>query len=247
MGQARSVYDRYRSAFVDAIATAVGLPPETVTSQVKPAEPAHGDLSFPTFPLAKSLKKAPPAIAADLAGKVRVPGLSIAAAGPYLNARFEVQPFTGEVVSAAREGGTRYGSSDAGAGRTVVIDYSSPNIAKPIAFHHIRSTMIGNALANLHRSQGYRVEGINYLGDWGKQFGLVAVGFQEYGDPARKADTAHLIEVYVKANARAEKEPEFDERARSFFRRMEQGDPEALKLWQEFRDTSVRDFKKIYA
>jgi arginyl-tRNA synthetase len=243
----RSVYDRYRGAFVEAIARALGTPPADIDAAVKPAEPQHGDLSFPTFPLTKALRKAPPAIAADLASKVQVPGMKVGAAGPYLNARFELQPFTSEVIDAARATGEAYGASDAGARKTVVIDYSSPNIAKPIGFHHIRSTMIGHALANLYRSQGWRVEGVNYLGDWGKQFGLVAVGFQEYGDPARRGEMAHLVEVYVKANARAEAEPAFDERARSFFKRMEEGDPEALRLWQEFREVSLRDFRSVYA
>ncbi|MBX5484187.1 MAG: arginine--tRNA ligase [Myxococcaceae bacterium] len=240
------VYDRYRAAFVGAIAQALGQQPEEIDPHVKPADPQHGDLSFPTFPLAKALKKAPPAIAADLATKVSVPGLQIASAGPYLNARFLLQPFVGEVIDQARSEGEKYGHSEAGKGKTVVIDYSSPNIAKPIAFHHVRSTMIGNAIANLYRSQGWRVEGINYLGDWGKQFGLVAVGFQEYGDPARRGEVAHLVDVYVKANARAESDPEFDERARAFFRRMEEGDQEALALWEEFRETSLRDFKRVY-
>jgi arginyl-tRNA synthetase len=241
-----SVHSRYRSAFVEALAQALGVSASEVDSQVKPAEPAHGDLSFPTFPLAKAQKKAPPAIAAALAQGVKVPGLEVVATGPYVNARFSLLPFTAEVIDAARAQGVRYGGGDVGAGRTVVIDYSSPNIAKPIAFHHIRSTVIGHSLANLHRALGYRVEGINYLGDWGKQFGLVAVGFQEYGDPARRGDMAHLVEVYVKANQRAEKEPAFDERARDFFRRMEAGDAEALALWKEFRETSLRDFERIY-
>jgi arginyl-tRNA synthetase len=129
----------------------------------------------------------------------------------------------------------------------VAIDYSSPNIAKPIGFHHIRTTFLGHCLANIYRALGWRVEGINYLGDWGKQFGLVAVGFQEYGDPARINDMAHLVEVYVKANKRAEAEPAFDEKARDFFRRMEAGDAEALKLWNQFRETSLQGFRKIYA
>lgn len=242
-----SVYTRYRTAFVQALAQALNSPAEEIGPQVKAADPAHGDLTFPTFPLAKAQRKAPPVIAKELAAALEVEGLEIVPAGPYVNARFLPMPFSAEVIDTARTEGLRYGNSDAGAGKTVVIDYSSPNIAKPIAFHHIRSTVIGHALANLHRSQGYRVEGINYLGDWGKQFGLVAIGFQEYGDPARKRDTAHLIEVYVKANARAEKEPEFDERARAFFRRMEQNEPEAIALWKEFRDTSLEHFKQIYA
>jgi arginyl-tRNA synthetase len=242
-----SVYTRYRTAFVEALAQALGVPASEIDSQIKPADPAHGDLSFPTFPLAKAQKKAPPAIAASLAQGLKVPGLEVVAAGPYVNAKFAAMPFTAEVIDTARSQGMRYGGGDVGAGKTVVIDYSSPNIAKPIAFHHIRSTVIGHSVANLHRALGYKVEGINYLGDWGKQFGLVAVGFQEYGDPARRKDMAHLVEVYVKANQRAEKEPEFDERARDFFRRMEAGEPEALALWKEFRETSLRDFERIYA
>jgi arginyl-tRNA synthetase len=241
------VYSRYRAAFAEAIAKALGVSASEIESQVKPAEPAHGDLSFATFPLAKAQKKAPPAIAAQLAGQVSVPGLEVKAVGPYLNARFAQLPFTAEVIDAVRSAGPAYGGGEEGKGKTVVIDYSSPNIAKPIAFHHIRSTVIGHCIANLYRALGWRVEGINYLGDWGKQFGLVAIGFQEYGDPARKDEMAHLVEVYIRANARAEKEPEFDERARDFFRRMEAGDAEALALWKQFRDTSLRDFAKIYA
>jgi len=242
-----SVYVRYRTAFAEALAKALNVPAAEILPQVKPAEPAHGDLSFATFPLAKSQRKAPPQIASALAQSLTVPGLEVVAAGPYVNARFSVVPFTQEVLDTARSGNARYGDSDAGQGKSVVIDYSSPNIAKPIAFHHIRSTVIGHALANLYASQGYRVEGINYLGDWGKQFGLVAVGFQEYGDPAQKHDMGHLVQVYVKANARAEQDKAFDDRARDFFKRMEDGDQEALALWKEFRDTSLKDFGKIYA
>jgi arginyl-tRNA synthetase len=242
-----SVYARYRNAFAQGLAKALSIPVEEIESQVKPAEPAHGDLTFPTFPLAKAQRKAPPAIASSLAQSVSVPGMEVVAAGPYVNARFTTVPFTQEVLETVRSQGISYGASAEGAGKTIVIDYSSPNIAKPIAFHHIRSTMIGHSIANLYRSQGYRVEGINYLGDWGKQFGLVAVGFEEYGDPARKQDMAHLVEVYVKANARADTDKAFDERARDFFRRMEAGDAQALKLWTELREISIADFKKIYA
>jgi arginyl-tRNA synthetase len=242
-----SVYSRYRAAFAQGLATALGVPASDIEAQIKPAEPAHGDLSFATFPQAKAQKKAPPAIAAGLAQSVSVPGLEIKAVGPYVNARFAPLPFTAEVIDATRSAGRAYGGDpDAGRGKTVVIDYSSPNIAKPIGFHHIRTTFLGHCIANIYRALGWRVEGINYLGDWGKQFGLVAVGFQEFGDPARVDDMAHLVDVYVQANKRAEAEPAFDEKAREFFRRMEAGDAEALKLWNQFRETSIRGFKKIY-
>ncbi len=239
---------QYKNSFVEAVAKALGQSIDEVEAQVKPAtDPAHGDFSFATFSLAKALRKAPAVIAAEAAQSISVAGLEVKATGPYVNARILAMPFTGQVIDTVRTAGATYGEGRSGTGKTVVIDYSSPNIAKPIAFHHIRSTAIGHAIANLYRSQGWTVEGINYLGDWGKQFGLVAVGFKEFGDPARVDDVEHLVEVYVKATARAEAEPAFDEKARDFFRRMEAGDADALATWKQFRDTSLADFKKVYA
>jgi arginyl-tRNA synthetase len=242
-----SVYARYRSAFVSALAQALQSTPPEIDLQVKPAEAEHGDFAFPTFAFARAQRKPPPAIAASVAGVIQVPGLEVKAAGPYVNARVLPHPFTQEVLSAALSEGVKgYGSTQEGQGKTVVIDYSSPNIAKPIGFHHIRTTLLGHAIANLYRSQGYRVEGINYLGDWGKQFGLVAAGFHEFGDPARKKDMAHLVDVYVKANAKANEDPAFDEKARAFFRKMEESDPEATALWRELRETSLAAFQRVY-
>jgi arginyl-tRNA synthetase len=240
------VYARYRTALAQALARVLNATASEIEPGIKAAEPAHGDLAFATFPLAKAQRKAPAAIAASLAEAVSLPGVRVSAAGPYVNARFDLMPFSQEVLEEVRAAGASYGATEVGHGKTVVIDYSSPNIAKPIAFHHIRSTVIGHSLANLYRSQEYRVEGINYLGDWGKQFGLVAVGFEEYGDPSRRGEMAHLVEVYVKANARAESDPAFDARARDFFRRMESGDPAAIELWRDLRETSLRDFRGIY-
>ena len=240
------LHDRLRQTFAAGLAAALEQPVASIAEQVKPADPTHGDLAFPTFPLAKQLRKASPAIAAELAGRLRLPGLEISAAGPYVNARFEPGTFVTAALAEVRTAGVGYGSTEAGRGKTVVIDYSSPNIAKPIAFHHVRTTLIGHSLANLYRSQGFRVEGINYLGDWGKQFGLVAVGLGAYGDPARRKDMGHLVEVYVQANARAEADPAFDAEARAFFRRMEEGDPQALALWGELRETSLNGFLPVY-
>jgi arginyl-tRNA synthetase len=242
-----SVHDKLTADFVAGVADALKLSLEQVQPLVKLADAAHGDLSFPTFGLAKTLRKPPPAIAAELAAKLQVPGMSVAAVGPYVNARFLSMSFAAAVLDEVRTAAERYASSTEGAGKTAVIDYSSPNIAKPIGFHHIRTTVLGHALANLHRHLGWRVEGINYLGDWGKQFGLVAAGFEVFGDLARRQDMAHLVDVYVKANARAEIDPVFDEKARSFFRRMEQGDQDALRLWNEFREASLSGFRPLYA
>jgi arginyl-tRNA synthetase len=242
-----SVHDKLTEDFATGVADALSLPLDQVRPLLKLADAAHGDLSFPTFVLAKTLRKPPPTIAAELAAKLQVPGMSVAVVGPYVNARFHSGPFVAAVLDEVRGAGERYASGTEGAGKTAVIDYSSPNIAKPIGFHHIRTTVLGHALANLHRHLGWRVEGINYLGDWGKQFGLVAAGFEVFGDLARRQDMAHLVDVYVKANARAETDPVFDEKARSFFRRMEQGDKDALRLWNEFREASLLGFRPLYA
>ncbi|MBX7113426.1 MAG: arginine--tRNA ligase [Myxococcaceae bacterium] len=249
-----TVLEAYQREFAEALAKALNVTLADVERQLKPADPQHADFTFPTFALAKTLKEAPLAIAARVASQLEAPSFDIAAAGGYVNARIKAMPFTGHVLDAARAQGLGYGGSDSGRGKTVVIDYSSPNIAKPIAYHHIRSTAIGHALANLYRASGYQVEGINYLGDWGKQFGLVAVGFQEWGDPARKHEVSHLVEVYQKANKRADGDKKanlapdvaFDESARAFFRRMELGDPQALAFWEEVRRVSIDDFKKVY-
>ncbi len=123
------------------------------------------------------------------------------AVGPYVNVTYADAMLAETVVPAARQ--DSYGENDSGAGKTVVIDFSSPNIAKPLAFHHLRSTVIGGAIQKLHAASGWTVVGINYLGDWGKQFGLLATGFKRHGDPKKRANAKHLVEVYVAANKEA--------------------------------------------
>ncbi|KAI8381438.1 arginyl-tRNA synthetase [Radiomyces spectabilis] len=172
--------------------------------------------------------------------------------GPFLE--FTVQPLTYlqrtlHQVYAQKE---RYGWSEySGTGvekPTVVIDYSSPNIAKPFHAGHLRSTIIGNFVKRVHEAMGYRVIGINYLGDWGKQYGLLAVGFEKYGDETALAKDPihHLYEVYVKINADAAKDPNIDQQANDYFRRMEHGDEKALEQWRRFREMSIRSYTSIY-
>jgi arginyl-tRNA synthetase len=242
-----SVLQNYRQKFSAALAAALACPLHEVEKLLKPAEEVHGDFALPMFAWAKLAKKSPVQLAAEVAPHVVAEGLEVKAAGPYVNARILPMPFATEVLEATKQQAKHYGFGNSGAGKTVVIDFSSPNIAKPIAFHHIRSTVIGNALANLYRSQGWKVVGINYLGDWGKQFGLVAAGFALFGDETQKHSMQHLVDVYVKANAKAQEEPAFDAKARAFFARMEAGDEEALALWREFREASLVDFKTLYA
>jgi len=242
-----SVLQSYRQKFAAALSNVLCCTQGEVEKCLKSAEEVHGDFALPLFSWAKVAKKSPAQLASETASKMAVEGLEIQAAGPYVNARILPMPFAEEVLCATKQQAKHYGCGNSGAGKTVVIDFSSPNIAKPIAFHHIRSTVLGNALANLYRALGWKVVGINYLGDWGKQFGLVAEGFKLFGDETQKHSMQHLVDVYVKANAKAEAEPEFDAKARAFFARMEAGDEEALALWREFREASLKDFKTLYA
>lgn len=197
----------FREALASAVARSQGLSDhdrDDLVRMIREPEPEHGDLALPCFSLAKARRERPDAVAKDLAGVLAEDPTwqDVHAAGPYLNVRLSAEALGRAVVPAARS--ADYGRSEAGSGRTVVIDFSSPNIAKPLGFHHIRSTAIGAALARLHRARGWNVVGINYLGDWGKQFGLLATGFARHGDPSRRDDAKHLVEVYVRANREAD-------------------------------------------
>jgi arginyl-tRNA synthetase len=240
----------YERAFADLVAAATELETDEVRRLLKVPEPERGDLSLPCFPFAKRLRKNPAAIAAEIAATLPPDErfARIEAVGPYLNATIEPRRLVARVVPAIREAGDRFCTSDEGGGRAVVIDFSSPNIAKPLGFHHLRSTMIGNALGRIHRALGYRVVGINFLGDWGKTFGLLGAAFERFGDRERLAGggISYLLELYVEANRAAEAEPEFDDAARAMFRRQEETEPGAMELWQSFREISLAEFQRIY-
>ncbi|CAO1638394.1 unnamed protein product [Sympodiomycopsis kandeliae] len=142
-----------------------------------------------------------------------------------------------------------YGHNDSGAGKSMIVEFSSPNIAKPFHAGHLRSTIIGAFLANIYEANGWYVERWNYLGDWGKQFGLLAVGWESNGDEEKllKDPVTHLYEVYVAVNAAAEQDPSLHDRAREYFKKMEDGDEDALKLWRKFRDLSIKKYEETYA
>ncbi len=225
---------------------------EAETTLEIPPDSALGEYAFPCFHLARRLKKPPQAIAAELAGQFA--GLTSAylerveQAGPYLN--FFVRPayLFQELLPQILREGPSYGTLDEGAGRTVLVDYSAPNIAKPFSVGHLRSTVIGNALCRLYRACGYKVVGINHLGDWGTQFGKLIVAYRRFGEPALLADDPvhYLYRLYVRFHQEAEKAPELEDEARQWFRRLETGDREARELWQHFRDLSLENFQRLY-
>jgi len=234
--------DAYKDAVAD-VAAAAGLPRDEARAAVDvPRERDRADLTLKCFRWAKALGKAPPAIAADVAAAFEAGDLlaSAEAQGPYVNFRIERTTFVRNILAAV-DGG--FGRSDEGAGRTVVIDYGSPNIAKPLLFHHLRSSAIGQALCNLFRWRGYTVIGLNFLGDVGTAFGKLMVGIEEYGE-ANDADA--LNETYVKASTLCADDEAKMERAREWAKRLEDDDPEALRLWRGAREVSLEGFKRVY-
>lgn len=225
---------------------------ELINMLETPPEPDYGDLAFPCFTLAKKLKEAPPLIAAELADKLKDAGgefwSKAEPRGPYLNFYLAPQAFGREILHQIWDQGNRYGHCDIGKGRNVPIDYSSPNIAKPFGVGHIRSTVIGHSLYLIFRALGYNSIGVNHLGDWGTQFGKLIVAFERWGDEEQlEADPVdYLYKLYVRFHQEAEQAPELDDQARAWFKRLEQGDSEAVEYWNRFRRLSLENYALIY-
>lgn len=215
----------------------------------KPKSSDLGDIAFPAFSLAKVERKAPQAIAADIAEKIDQSAFDkVVATGPYVNFFLDKSKISDHVIKSVITAGADYGQQDEGHGQNVTIDLSSPNIAKPFSVGHLRSTVIGDAISNLYRKMGYNTIKINHLGDWGKQFGLLMVAYKKWGSKeAVEANPINeLLKLYVRINAEIEHNPELDEEGRKWFKKLEDGDPEATELWQWFRDESLVEFNRIY-
>ena len=208
-----------------------------------------GDIAFPAFSLAKVERKAPQAIAADIAEKIDQSHFEkVVATGPYVNFFLDKAKISDQVIKEVIKEGADYGQQNEGNGGNITIDLSSPNIAKPFSVGHLRSTVIGDALSNIFRKMGYNTIKINHLGDWGKQFGLLMVAYKKWGN--KEAVEANpideLLQLYVRINAEIENDPALDDEGRLWFKKLEDGDPEATELWQWFRDESLVEFNRIY-
>jgi arginyl-tRNA synthetase len=243
--------DIYKEVIAQCLAGLLGKSCDDIVAMLRtPPEPELGDYAFPCFILAKEWRQAPPQIAATLAQQIAVPEpiVAVQAHGPYLNFRLNDHLLSREVLSRVLEAGERYGHGDEGHGQKVVIDYSSPNIAKELAFHHIRSTMIGHALTQILRARGYTVEGDNHLGDWGTPFGLLIAAYKRFGWDAQAdvEDIVQLNALYVRATQTARAEAAFAEEGRRWFQRLEAGDSEARQYWRWFVDVSLAEFQKVY-
>lgn len=235
----------------NSIAAACGVAADEIAAAIEvPANSDMGDYAYPCFKLAKVLRKAPPLIAQEIGEKLQLPvGISeMKIVGAYINFFMDKPFYAKQVLQSVLEQGADYGKSEKGTGKTIVIDYSSPNIAKPFHVGHLRSTVIGNALYQIHRALGYHCVGINHLGDWGTQFGKLIVAYKKWGsqEAVEKDGIQELMRIYVKFHDEAANEPALEDEARLWFVKMQDGDTEALTLWKWFYDISIREFERVY-
>jgi arginyl-tRNA synthetase len=245
--------DKYKKIISEKLETLTGLNKQEILDLIEqPDNPDYGDLAFPTFSLAKTLRKAPAIIAQELVQKIDkgTEFSKVVSLGPYINFYIDTAKLMAETVNSIIEQGDKYGSSNLGEGKTVVIDFSSPNIAKPFGIGHLRSTVIGNSLYKIHKFLGFNVVGINHIGDWGTQFGKVIVAFDKWGDMETlnncEDPVKYLYELYVKFHEEAEKDPSLEDIARTTFKELENGDEEKMAKWQMFKDISLKELKRIY-
>jgi arginyl-tRNA synthetase len=245
--------DHYKKEIGRVLASLVKLEESRVTELLEePPDPGMGDLAFPCFTLAAQRKKSPAAIAAELgeslSGKRGVFWEKASARGPYLNFYFDYPVFSRDLLKRIYEEGPDYGKNNRGRGGVVVIDYSSPNICKPFGIGHIRSTVIGHALSLILEAQGYRCIGVNHLGDWGTQFGKMIVAYKRWGDDQKlqQDPVNYLYYLYVRFHQEAENDAALEEEARLWFKRLEDGEQEAVDFWELFRRLSLENYDQIY-
>jgi arginyl-tRNA synthetase len=214
--------------------------------------PEQGDFAIPCFKISKSVGKKPTDIAQEIATALQksldpLEFTKFEAMGPYVNVSLNTAELYDQLLDAFQQ--DRYLQSQEGHGRSIVVDFSSPNVAKEIALHHLRSTAIGNALCKIAKLRGYRVVALNYLGDWGTSFGKLLLGFERYGDSSKleSGGLQEMLRIYVAFNQAEKQDPALSEQAKAAFQKLENGDPAYRALWQRFRDLSVREFQKLYS
>ena len=246
------MFDRLSAPIASIVAAHLGV----LESQVRglfapPAKGVAGDLALPCFQLAKAKGVPPPTLAGELAGVLSAAGFTAVAAGPFCNVTFSPAAVAQALLPVLASGGAAAVHSQVGAGQRVCIDFSSPNIAKHLAFHHIRSTMIGNALAHCYAAAGWDVKRINFLGDWGTAFGRLIAGWKREGLTLAQLNAADdqvtfLNDLYVRISTAAKADPIVEEEARQWSKSLEDGNPEARELWQLFKNASLKEFERVY-
>lgn len=241
----------FKQNVINKLSELTGLEKDFISSLTEtPPEQKMGDLAFPCFQLAKTMRKSPAIIASELAEKFSADENieKAVAMGGYLNFFFNRAAYEKNTLDAVTAAGDKWGASDMGSGKTVLVEFSSPNIAKPFHIGHLFSTAVGNSLARIYKHLGYDVQSLNHLGDWGTQFGKLISAYKRWGDKSviEKDPINELLKIYVKFHEEAEKNPALEDEARDYFKRLEDGDKETVELWQYFRDISLVEFKRVY-
>ncbi len=241
----------FKTEIANAISKATNIEQKEIKSYIEvPKEAANGDYALPCFKLAKVLKKAPQAIATEIKEKIEIDTniiQKIEIVGGYLNFYINQNTLAKEVLKQIAQE-KDYGKSTIGNGKTVVIDYSSPNIAKPFHIGHLRSTVIGGALYKIYKYLGYNTIGINHLGDYGTQFGKMIEGYKLWGSEYNIDENPidQLTQIYVRINNLCKEDEAVLERCRNNFKKLEEGDPYCTELWNKFKTLSLQEFQKIY-
>lgn len=243
--------NKFVEDIIKIISKVIDLPKGEIKDLVEvPPDQKLGDYAFPCFVLSKKLKRSPDQIASELGSKLEATELiqEIHPVGPYVNFRVNKSKLAEFVLTQIFDLKDNYGSDKIGKGKTILIDFSSPNIAKPFGVGHLRTTVIGNALYRIFKKLGFEVIRINHLGDWGTQFGKIILAYKMWGNEEEllKDPIATLYDLYVRFHQEAERKPELEGEARSWFKRLEDGDKEASRLWKKFRDYSLQEFKRVY-
>lgn len=240
----------YKEIIAKLIKEHVDLEIEDIKKLIEiPPKSDMGDFAFPCFQLARVMRKAPNMIAEELASKLNKEGFErIENLGPYVNFFVDKEAFTKNAIETVLTEGEDYGKSNIGEGKTVCVEYSSPNIAKPFHVGHLFSTSIGNSLYKLFKEEGYDVVGINHLGDWGTQFGKLISAYNRWVDEEalEKDAISELLRIYVKFHDEAEKDPSLVDEGRMHFKRLEEGAEEETALWKRFRELSLKEFNRVY-
>ncbi len=241
----------FKKGIAEKISEVSGLGADAVYAALEtPPDDSLGDLAFPCFILARTMRKAPAAIAAELAEKLNGSELieRVNAVGGYLNFFYNRKKYAEDTVRAVMDAGNSWGKSDIGNGKTIIVEFSSPNIAKPFHIGHLFSTAVGNSLSLIYEHLGYHVERLNHLGDWGTQFGKLICAYKRWGDAdvIERDPINELLKIYVKFHEEAEKDPSLEDEARSYFKRLEDGEDEETALWSHFRELSLKEFMRVY-
>ena len=242
----------YKTYISGKLSQITDIPAEEIYKLIEvPPKQDMGDFAFPCFTLAKTMRKAPPMIAKDILENEIISGDQVFKAvcvGPYVNFYLNREGLAYDVVSRINEAGEAYGCSDMGQGKNIIVEYSSPNIAKPFHVGHAFTTVLGNSLSRIYKKLGYNVIRMNHLGDYGTQFGKLITAYRLWGDEAalNEDPIKELLRIYVKFHEEEKNDPTLTDSARDNFRKLEEGSPEEYELWKKFRDMSLVVFEKLY-